>query len=108
MRVLVLCVALAMLALGVLGCQQAQETVTEEAETMTEQGEAVVGEAVEGMQAEMPLVDPVCGMEVKMESEWTAEYEGVTFYFCSEACRDKFVAEPGKFLKAMGEEVLPT
>ena len=108
MRVLVMCVALARLALGVLGCQQAQETVTEEAETMMEEGSAMLEEGVEGMKAEMPLVDPVCGMEVTMESEWTAEYEGVTFYFCSEGCRDKFIEEPGKYLKAMGETVLPT
>ncbi|MFH1689548.1 MAG: YHS domain-containing protein, partial [Candidatus Eisenbacteria bacterium] len=67
-----------------------------------------MGEAAEEMKAEMPLVDPVCGMEATMESEWTAEYEGVTYYFCSAECRDVFVKEPGKFLKAMGEKVLPT
>jgi YHS domain-containing protein len=43
-----------------------------------------------------------------MESEWTAEYEGVTFYFCCEECRDQFVEEPGKYLKEMGEEILDT
>jgi Cu+-exporting ATPase len=53
-------------------------------------------------------MDPVCGGEVTMESEWTAEYEDVTFYFCCEECRDKFVEEPGKYLKEMGEEVLDT
>jgi len=96
-RILVLCIAIAMLALGVLGCQQAQETPAEQAETTIE-------EAVE----EAAVIDPVCGMEVTAESEWTAEYEGVTFYFCSEGCRDKFIEEPGKYLEALGEEVIGT
>jgi len=99
-RTLVLCITIAMLALGILGCQQAQETA-EQAETEVE---AVVEEVVE----EAPLADPVCGMVVTAETEWTAEYEGVTFYFCSEACRDKFVEKPGEFLEALGEEVIGT
>ncbi len=97
MRILVLCIA--MLVFGVLGCQQAQETPAEQAET-----EKPVEEVIE----EAALVDPVCGAEVTAESEWTAEYEGVTFYFCSEDCRDKFIAEPGKYLEALGEEVIGT
>lgn len=113
MRVLVLCVVL---ALGVLGCQQAQETV-EEAETMLEEGQAKVEEVVEGAKDMLdgaPMIDPVCGMEVTKESEWTAEFEGVTFYFCCEDCRDKFVETPDKFMEKLEEmkdkveEVLPT
>ena len=100
MRILVLCIAIAMLALGVLGCQQAQETPAEQAETTIEEA---VEEVTEGA-----VIDPVCGMEVTEESEWTAEYDGVTFYFCSEGCRDKFLEEPGKYLEAMGEEVIGT
>lgn len=99
MRILVLCVAI--LALGVFGCQQAQETPAEQAETQVE-------ETVEEVLEETAMVDPVCGMEVTAESEWTAEYEGVTFYFCSQDCRDKFIEEPGKYLEAIGEEVLGT
>lgn len=99
MRILVLCVAI--LVLGVFGCQQAQETPAEQAETQVE-------EAVEEVLEETAMVDPVCGMEVTAESEWTAEYEGVTFYFCSQDCRDKFIEEPGKYLEAIGEEVLGT
>ncbi len=99
MRILVLCIAIAMLALGVVGCQQAQETPAEQAE---------IEEAVEEVIEEAALVDPVCGMKVTEESEWTAEYEGVTFYFCSEGCRDKFIETPGEFLKALGEEVIGT
>jgi YHS domain-containing protein len=100
-RILVLCIAVAVLALGVFGCQQAQETPAEQAETTIE-------EAVEEVIEEAAPIDPVCGMEVTVESEWTAEYEGVTFYFCSEDCRDKFIATPGEFLKALDEEVTRT
>ena len=87
MRILVLCVTFAMLSLGILGCQQAQETVTEEAETMMD-------EATEEVMEDMAMMDPVCNMKVTEESEWTAEYEDATFYFCSESCRDKFIEEP--------------
>jgi len=101
MRILVLCITFAILSLGILGCQQAQETVTEEAETTIEEG-------VEEVMEDVALVDPVCAMEVTVESEWTAEYEGATFYFCSEGCRDMFIEEPGKYLEALGEEVIGT
>lgn len=29
-----------------------------------------------------------------------SEYEGVTYYFCSETCLKKFTADPGKYAKA--------
>jgi len=35
--------------------------------------------------------DPVCHMEVSEDEAYTAEYEGRTYYFCSEGCRDRFV-----------------
>jgi len=98
---MVLCIAIAVFALGVTGCQQAQETPAEQAETQVE-------EAVEEVLEDVAVVDPVCGMTVTEESEWTAEYEGATFYFCSEGCRDKFIETPGEFLKALGEEVIGT
>jgi alkyl hydroperoxide reductase subunit F len=37
--------------------------------------------------------DPVCNMEVSDESAITAECNGEVFSFCSEGCRDKFLAE---------------
>jgi Cu+-exporting ATPase len=43
--------------------------------------------------------DPVCGMRIDPEdAAATAEYEGTTYYFCSEACRDAFVADPASYL----------
>jgi YHS domain-containing protein len=39
--------------------------------------------------------DPVCGMRVDTDdAASTAEYDGKTYYFCSSACHDAFVADP--------------
>ncbi|MCK9376963.1 MAG: FAD-dependent oxidoreductase [Syntrophobacterales bacterium] len=37
--------------------------------------------------------DPVCRMEVREEDAVTADCDGITYYFCSEGCRDKFLKE---------------
>ena len=37
--------------------------------------------------------DPVCGMEVTEDCPFTAEVEGLTHRFCSEGCRQWFLAE---------------
>ena len=42
--------------------------------------------------------DPVCGMQVDSDdAPATAEYEGKAYYFCSQACHDRFVADPAFF-----------
>ena len=39
--------------------------------------------------------DPVCGMSVTMSAEARqADYDGETFYFCSDNCQTKFKADP--------------
>jgi P-type Cu+ transporter len=44
------------------------------------------------------LKDPVCGMQVSAQSvHWTA-HDGHTFYFCSAKCKDKFDADPRRYL----------
>jgi Cu+-exporting ATPase len=44
-------------------------------------------------------LDPVCKMEVNPASaEAQSEYEGQTFYFCSEECKQKFDANPQQYL----------
>jgi YHS domain-containing protein len=44
-------------------------------------------------------VDRVCGMNV---DETTAgskyEYKGETYYFCAEACKNKFSQDPEKYI----------
>ena len=37
--------------------------------------------------------DPICGMTVDEATALKAERDGQTFYFCSEHCREKFLAE---------------
>jgi Cu+-exporting ATPase len=44
-------------------------------------------------------IDPVCGMKVDMRAgKPTAAHHGHTYYFCSEGCRTKFVADPARYL----------
>src|SRR5271155_5752752 len=52
--------------------------------------------------AESALVkDPVCGMAVAPASPpHRAGHGGPPYHFCSAGCRDKFVAEPARFLAA--------
>ena len=38
--------------------------------------------------------DPVCGMTVDEATALQTERDGKTFYFCSEHCRQKFLASP--------------
>lgn len=43
--------------------------------------------------------DPVCGMEVAPSAEKpTAEHQGHDYHFCSQSCRDKFVAAPDDYV----------
>jgi YHS domain-containing protein len=44
--------------------------------------------------------DPVCGMMVNEESaKWTSEYEGKTYYFCNERCKNVFERDQKRFVK---------
>jgi Cu+-exporting ATPase len=43
--------------------------------------------------------DPVCGMEIDPETAAASEaYRGTTYSFCSEACHERFVATPERFV----------
>jgi membrane fusion protein, copper/silver efflux system len=48
-------------------------------------------------------VDPVCGMEVdELRAKATGKasvYQGKTYYFCAEECKEQFEKEPRKYLK---------
>jgi Cu+-exporting ATPase len=42
--------------------------------------------------------DPVCGMDIDPQTAAASEdYEGQTYYFCSESCHQRFVAAPATF-----------
>ncbi len=44
-------------------------------------------------------IDPVCGMTVDpAKTPPHATHDGVDYHFCSPRCREKFVADPGKYL----------
>jgi L-lactate dehydrogenase len=50
--------------------------------------------------------DPVCGMEIdEMEARHSAEYMGETYYFCTEACKTTFDANPDKYAEAVRQRV---
>ena len=44
------------------------------------------------------VTDPVCGMEIDSATAAASEeYEGKTYYFCSEGCHQRFVAAPEQY-----------
>ncbi len=45
------------------------------------------------------VIDPVCGMQVDPQrTTHHADHEGHAYHFCSARCRERFVADPAKFL----------
>jgi YHS domain-containing protein len=58
-------------------------------------------------------IDPVCRMRVTSETAAAKlEHAGETYYFCAVRCRDKFAADPSRFLttetQRSGEEKVET
>lgn len=46
-----------------------------------------------------PTIDPVCGMQLTPDRcEIRTEWKGTEFFFCSENCRDRFLAAPEEFV----------
>ncbi len=46
------------------------------------------------------LIDPVCGMEVDPgKTDMVATHQGCSYYFCAEACRKAFEANPKKYVE---------
>ena len=46
------------------------------------------------------VTDPVCNMQIVPEkAAATAEYQGKTYYFCTQACKTQFEAEPARYIK---------
>jgi YHS domain-containing protein len=43
--------------------------------------------------------DPVCGLIVDKDPKLSAEYDGVTYYFCSNADKEKFKKNPQKYVR---------
>jgi len=53
--------------------------------------------------------DPVCGMNVDPEHArgGSAEHAGTTYVFCNPRCREKFVADPARYLAEAAPEPAP-
>jgi len=45
------------------------------------------------------VTDPVCKMKIKAATAKTTVYNKETYFFCSESCKQKFIAKPAKFVK---------
>ena len=52
------------------------------------------------------VVDPVCGMKIKKsDAKASHEYNGKTYYFCMDGCKEKFVKNPENYVKENGDKV---
>ncbi len=52
--------------------------------------------------------DPVCGMNVDpATAKHRHEHEGETYYFCCNGCREKFAADPNRYLNPAPKEEAP-
>ncbi|HEX6863038.1 MAG TPA: YHS domain-containing protein, partial [Thermoanaerobaculia bacterium] len=63
----------------------------------------VVAEEKPSAAAEPPAqaLDPICGMTVEVATaRHTAEHAGRTYYFCCGGCRQRFLAEPERYIQA--------
>ena len=50
--------------------------------------------------------DPVCGMTIDAEkAAGKTDYQGETYYFCSNSCQEKFAANPAQFVSSVDESV---
>ena len=47
----------------------------------------------------MQVKDPICGMVFEDSDAYTTvEYEGTTYYFCSQDCADTFQEDPTDYI----------
>ena len=44
--------------------------------------------------------DPVCGMAIETATATSSVRDGLTYFFCSPDCRDKFERNPAAYVKA--------
>ena len=73
-------------------------TDTTKAGTKSDCGCSATGE-VGPARTTAAVKDPVCGMTVDpATAKHRAEHAGTTYFFCSDGCRIKFVADPAKYL----------
>jgi YHS domain-containing protein len=61
---------------------------------------AVDAKAAPAAAAEERVIDVVCNMPVNPQTALKTEYQGKTYYFCQQDCKDNFEASPGSYAAA--------
>jgi YHS domain-containing protein len=58
--------------------------------------------------APMLTKDPVCGMNVDLEgAKWRHTHDGHEYAFCNPKCRERFIADPMRYLAATASAAQP-
>lgn len=65
-------------------------------------GNVALPESIDSQDA---VPDPVCGMKVApADAAASHAYAGTTYYFCSDHCHERFVADPSRYVgESVGE-----
>lgn len=51
------------------------------------------------------LTDPVCGMKVSTESEFSFQFDGTEYFFCCQGCAQKFSTQPAQYLSGEAQKL---
>ncbi len=88
-------------------CENCKETFLENPDKyVPQESGSHEGHMHSAQQEEGMVVDPVCGMKLdKEKAAATYQFEGKTYYFCTEECKDKFAESPDQYVKNDGETV---
>ncbi|GAB4203119.1 MAG: hypothetical protein OHK0013_16960 [Sandaracinaceae bacterium] len=96
------------LALGLVGCGGGSSDPATSEQTQSAGGEtAAATTIVPNTQAQVgdTTTCPVSGETfVVSESSPTAEHDGATYHFCCPGCRERFLANPERYLQAASGE----
>ncbi|HEY4597471.1 MAG TPA: XdhC family protein, partial [Thermoanaerobaculia bacterium] len=73
------------------------------AEIVERRREAAAGEEAKPAEAEATAIDPICGMTVVIAgARHVAEHAGRSWYFCCGGCRERFLADPERYISQEG------
>ncbi|HET9210337.1 MAG TPA: XdhC family protein [Thermoanaerobaculia bacterium] len=70
---------------------------------IVERREAAAVEETQPAEAEATAIDPICGMTVVIAgARHVAEHAGRSWYFCCGGCRERFLADPERYISQEG------
>lgn len=82
------------------GAEQHRAACQKMCSKMTGDHAGHAGHAAAATAAPAQVVDPVCGMKIDpAKAAATSVYNGKTYYFCDKAEKEKFDADPAKYVK---------